>query len=759
MQTSQNLTTVPDADTVLSKDLSRRYLGPTAEPQSQEDGIFVMLAGLVALFWARRWVVLAITAVGVALAGMVSALMTPTYLASVSLQIDRDSQSVIDVEGFDNVGSNDAEFYQTQYEVLRSRALAYRVVADLNLATDEWIGRLEEPKSPVEMAASLLSRLFSASPESDAADSASGKAKKAVDRLLERLSVTPVRNSRLVRLSVENQNPELAQMLANGFAEAFVRLNLDRRYQAASYARTFLEEKLVQIKTKLEESESALVAYAQQQQILDTEPGQPIFSANLKALNEKLIDARNQRVLAEAAWNDSKAFTGVSLPLAQESPMIQALEEEQAKLRSEYEQKLATMKPAFPEMVELKRRIDQMGAQIANGVESIRESLRLRYEVAKSVEAKIEAELDAQSAQLFDLRERNIQYTILQREVDTNRALYDGLLQRYKEIGAAGGVQLNNISIVDTAERPNVRHSPNHVFNLLIGLLAGLAVALAGVLAREQLDESVKATDTLEKHLGLVPLGLVPLFDRSKQTAKLEDLISDGRTPFSEALRSIRTALQFSTQGGLPKILLLTSARPGEGKSTLTWALAVNLSLLKMRVLLIDCDLRKPSQHLMRGMANLAGTSNLLTGSARLQDVIHAAGSGGIDLITAGPMPPNPAELLVGTRLRAFLDEASDLYDIVILDGPPVLNLADAQILARQADATLLVVKAGSTPARAVADAKRRLEQVNANLIGAVLNQFDLKNAPKTYGYGYGYGGDDHGGGFTYGAAGELPRA
>jgi capsular exopolysaccharide synthesis family protein len=760
MSQPNNLTTPPAGDLALLRD-SNRYSAPQNDGDVEERGLFVLLAAWGSLVWARRWVVLAVVAVFVAMAGVYSALQTPTFLAKVSIQIDRDSQSVIDVEGFNNVRGNDAEFYQTQYELLRSRALAYRVVSDLNLATDESIALLRKPRSAVDVVRDFVGGLTSggAAPATDDAN-ASAQAKTAVNLLLERIAIAPVRNSRIVTLSFENEHPEVAQRVANGFAEAFVRLNLDRRYQAASYARSFLEEKLAQIKTKLEESETALVAYAQQQKLLDTEPGQPIASANLQTLNEKLITARSERLAAEAAWNDSREYGGLSLPLAQESRTIQSLREEQAKLQAEYDQKLGTLKPAYPEMIELRRKIDQTGAQIAAEVNSVRESLKLRFEVAKSVETKLEAELQAESARIFDQRTRNIQYTILQREVDTNRALYDGLLQRYKEIGAAGGVELNNVAVIDQAELPASRYTPNHTVNLLIGLILGLTVAIAGILAREQLDESVKSIEMLEKQIGFVPLGLVPLFDRGQSNANLSKTISDGRTALAEAMRSIRTALQFSTQAGLPKVLLLTSARPGEGKSTLTWALAVNLSMLNLRVLLIDCDLRKPSQHLMRGMANSAGTSNLLVGNARLQDVIHPAGDGSIDLITAGPMPPNPAELLVGPRLRTVLDEASSLYDIVILDGPPVLNLADAPILARQAEATLLVVKAGDTPARAVADAKRRLERVNANLIGAVLNQFDLRNAAKTYGYGYGYGyGPGSDGGFSYGASEQLPKA
>lgn len=678
---------------------------------------------------------LAVLGIGAAL----TLLMTPIYTAGATLQIDREAARVFNAEDVtprESISQGE-DFYQTQYGLLRSRSLAERVVESLGLASSD----------------AALESLGVTAPEptGSAAAQAERRRNLALTAVRKGLGVAPVRGSRLVAVTFDNPDPVVAARVANGFAENYIQANLDRKYESSSYAREFLEERIAQTKSRLEEAERQLVAYATNQQIInvgDTAEGatnggtgQSLTSNNLVALNRSLAEVRAERVAAEERWRSARSTPLMTLPEVLQNSSIQRLNEQRATLEAEYQQKLSLYQPDYPEMVRLKAQIDEIQGQTQALANNIRASIQSQYNIAANQEQSLNAQVNALKGDVLDLRDRSIQYNILQRELDTTRTLYEGLLQRYKEVGVTGDITANNISIVDRAVAPNKPSKPDLLINLALAALAGLGLGVAVAFAIEALDETVASPDDVEKKLGVSVLGVVPLLAKGESTT---EAMADIRSGFSEAYYSLRTALQFSTPDGAPASLLVSSARPAEGKSTTAYAVALNLARVGKRVLLVDGDLRNPSMHRVVGVDNERGMSNLLSGSAELAAVVQRTRQEQLFFIPCGPLPPNPAELWGSDRVRAFLAEAAENFDHVVIDGPPVLGFADAPLLAASVGGVIFVLESRGTRRGQARGALRRLQMGRAHLLGAVLTKFNTKATA--------YGGYDYAYDYNYGA-------
>lgn len=703
----------------------------------------------LAVYWRlalkHRILILGCFLGALAIGAAMTLLMTPIYRATATLQIDREAARVVtseDVTPRESMSQGE-EFFQTQYGLLRSRSLAERVVESLGLASsDQALASIGvEPPARTGSAAAQAER----------------RRALALSVVQGGLGVTPVRGSRLVAVSFDNPDPVVAARVANAYAENFIQSNLDRKYQSSAYAREFLEERIAQTKGRLEDAERQLVAYAANQQIINvgqSEEGdanggatQSLASNNLVALNSALATARAARVAAEEKWRSARTNQLMTLPEVLQNPSIQRLTEQRAQLDSEYQQKLSVYQEDYPEMVRLRAQITEVDGQIQSLAANIRSSIQNQYVVAANQERSLQAQVNGLKGDVLDLRDRSIQYNILQRELDTTRTLYESLLQRYKEIAVTGDVTANNISIVDSARPPASPAKPNMMINLALAALFGLGLGVVAALVLEALDETIATPDDVEKKLGVPVLGVVPLLDKGQTTAAA---LADIRSGFSEAYYSLRTALQFSTPDGAPASLLVSSARPAEGKSTTAYAVALNLARVGKRVLLIDGDLRNPSMHRVVGVENERGMSNLLSGSSDLQSVVQRTRQENLFFIPCGPLPPNPAELWGSDRLRHFLAEARNSFDHVIVDGPPVLGFADSPLLAASVGGVLFVLESRGTRRGQARGALRRLKVGRARLLGAVLTKFNAKSTS--------YGGYDYAYDYAYGAEGE-PRA
>lgn len=694
-----------------------------------------------------RILILAIILSCLALAIAVTLMMRPYYTAGATVQIERQAERVFSSESGD--GQTDAvvqgeEFFQTQYGLLRSRSLTERVIDNLGLAaSDEALERL------------------GASPPVDSAQTAAARANQrretAIRVMQENLSITPVRGSRLVGINYSSPDPGMSARIANAYAENFIQGNLDRKFESSAYARKFLQDRMDETRVRLEEAERQLVAYASNQQIIslgtDSETGAPsgesLASQSLQSFNRALADATAARVAAEAKWNAARSTNVMSLPEVLQNPSIQSLTQERARLDGEYQQMLRIYQPDYPTMIPLKARIDEIDNQIAEIAADIRRSIQTQYDVTLTQERELRSRVAGSTEDVLNLADRSVQYNILRREVDTTRSLYDNLLQQYRDASVTGDLTNNNISMVDTAVPPKTPSKPNMMVNLALALLFGLGLAAVAILMLEALDESLATPEDVEQKLHIPVLGLIPLLEPGTTVA---EAMADARSPLSEAYYSLRTALQFSTPTGAPSTLLVTSARPGEGKSTTAFASAMNLARTGRRVLLVDGDLRNPSMHRLVGVENDRGMSNLLSGSASIDDVIQRTRSDNLFFIPCGPLPPSPAELWGSDSFTKFLTNALQEFDHIVIDGPPVLGFADAPLLAASSNGTLFVLESRSTRRGQARGALQRLRLSHARVLGATMTKFNAKKASQG-GYGYDYAYD-----YAYGSKTQDPR-
>jgi succinoglycan biosynthesis transport protein ExoP len=686
----------------------------------------------------RKWTVLAALGIVFFTALVATLMQTPIYRASTTIQIDRDTPQVVQVEGMnpsnDAYAYSDDNFYQTQYELLRSMALSQRVAAQLHLAKDPQYLRLDAPTPVSRLTAALFHRGKPANPAPAATDADSAALGGYVNA---NLDIEPIKDTRLVQISFDSANPELAARIANAVADNFIAANLEHSFNASAYARQYLEQRLSQLKQKLEESEKALVVVAAQERIFTGSDGKSTLPAeDLAALNNALAAAQDARITAEARWKLASSTDGQSLPADMTAgSIVGQLRQNRSDLMAQYQEKLGVYKPNYPLMLALKGRIDDVDKQIVAEYSNIKSSARANFESAKAREDLIKTQMDQLKSQVLDQQTRSVRYSVLQRDVNTNQQLYDALLQRYKEIGVAGGVTNNNMSVVDKATVPPGAYKPDLRRNLLVATLFGLLLGAGLAVFFDYLDDTLKTAEDIESRLHVAVLGVVP---KSRDIAPLEAL-KDQRSGVAEAYRSVRTALQFTTDVGVPRTLLITSATPAEGKSTTAVALAMNFAQLGKRVLLIDADLRNPSLHRSLGIDNSTGLSNVLSGAANPQDVIRNLADPNLQIMTSGPLPPDPAELLAGSKMASLLTVALTKYDQIVLDGPPTMGIADAVILAHTVAGTLLIVESGGTRRDVALGALKRLAAARARVLGALLTKFDARASGYHYGYNHYY--------------------
>jgi len=729
------------------------------EEQAADDSL--TLTDLLRIVLKHKWILLTVILLACAAAVIRSFLATPLYRSSVILQIERTAPRVVSFNNdadADPRGNDETTALKTQIELLKSRSLAERVIDELHLDQSKPAPAAAdmEPEAPVTAAnptgepgdgtevgfvdrlVSGYSKFFNPTTKNE---EVLGR-DKVVTSFLESLTVEPVRSSRLIKLHIENNSPELAARIANTTVQAYIAMGLERRMQASSYAKNFLEDQIKQIKARLEESERNLNRYAQDKQILTLDEKTSVISQTYTDYAAALSRAEQDRIKAEASLAEIKRNPeGVTAVV--ENRTVQTYKDQRAKLQIEYQQNLRIYKPDFPKMLQVKAQIDEAELQIKSEIGTIAAAMQSQYDSALKQEAMIREKLGETRKQVLNTQDSSIDLNLLKREVDTNRQLYDGLLQRLKQLGVSGDVATNNISVVDAAEPSLFPYKPNLLRNLAIGLAAGLFLGLCIVFVLEFMDDSIKFPDEVERLLGLPLMGIIPKVNRKRGETKSValDVHDDPRSTIAEAYRSVRTALQFSTPEGAPKRLVVTSTNRNEGKSTTALALAINFAQMGSRVLLIDADMRNPSVHNLLGMSNDFGLSNLLSSEGRGERMILPTTVPNLSVLTAGPVPPNPVDLLMGPKLLLLLNVTASLgIDYVIVDAPPLLGIADSIVLGNQLQNILFVVQASTTRKSNIKNALRRLRLAGLLPRGVILTQTLRGSLPQDYESYYGYG-------------------
>jgi succinoglycan biosynthesis transport protein ExoP len=700
-----------------------------------EQAPFLRYVMRLALRWKKT--IMAIVGGCLLIGLIITLLMTPQYTAISTIEIARESDKVVDLRGAQQESSDsDQEFYSTQYGLLKSRSLAERIAAQLQLVDDPAFFAMFDVNTDGPLFQAGRAGRLGAGGRPERLRIAGGL-------LLDNIDVAPVRSSRLVELSFTSPDPALSQKVANAWSTNFIEATLQRRYQANSYAREFLEKRLVQLRQRLEASERALVAYASAQRIINI-PGtaggaeRSLNSDDLGSLNTALNEATADRVRAEARFRANQGHGGQASEALTNST-INSLRTKRAEVQADYQKLMLQFEPGYPPAQALKAQLTQIDRSIASEEGRINGSIELGYREALGREQGLKARVDDLKNSSLDLRRRNIQYQILQRDTDTNRGFYDTLLARYKEIGIAGGVGVNNVSIVDPADIPQRPSSPRLVLNMLLALVIGSSLGAIAAFLLEQADEAISDPAEVERMVGLPLLGSVP-----KLVGKTpSEALADRKSSMVDAYLAVQTNLAFSTEHGVPRSLAITSTRPMEGKSTTALALATTLARAQKRVVLVDGDMRSPSVHHLIGTDHRHGLSNFLAGDDEIQGLIHSVDNFGFFAITAGPIPPNAAELLTSERLKMLINRLLEQFDHVVIDSPPVMGLADAPLICSQVEGVIYAVESHGIRSSIVRTALNRLFSAHARVLGAVLTKFESRRNVGGYEYGYSYGNQD----------------
>ena len=652
-----------------------------------------------------------ITTLALLLSLAISLLMPPVYRSSTTIQIERQSTSASDVVLESTNRRTQRDYWQTQIQLLQSKTLALAVMEKLDIK-DKFVSIKKE---------GFLSNLRSDPPAPEV-------------NFLKGLQVEPLSNSQLILVHFESDDAALSTKIVNTIAETYIHSNIERQFKNAEYTQKFLQTQLEKAKGELDESEATVNKFARANKIISLDDNETTSTLVLKKLSDQLVTAEHDRIKLE---NEASELAGaVKSPdpsMILNTPYMRSLKDKLDKAEADYVAARKRYGKRSRTAKRLERKVELARGKIRSEAQMYKQSLDSRMKTAKLNEEALSKRLDALQEQGLDTQGHINTFRNLQRDAISKRTIYQGLLERIKDVGVASGVESNNIIVIDKATLPHKKFKPKVKTNVLFGTLVGFLLGIAAIFIREFMDDSIKDADELERITHLPMLGMIPKHKGRLGADIAQQIITEPKSQIAEAIRSLRTALSFTTEDGAPQTLFFTSSEAGEGKTTIALNLATAYALAGEKVLLIDADLRKPSVYSLLKLDNRQGLSNYLTGNTDLQGSTQQTAVVGLQALTSGPLPPDPVELLSGRRIKELIEQTSKEYDRIIIDGPPVLGLADALILGNIADATLVTIHSEATRKAPVLTSLKRLKQAKAHVIGTLMNQA----TPHGSGYGY----------------------
>jgi succinoglycan biosynthesis transport protein ExoP len=726
-------------------DRARAY-PPITHPTPDEKHVM----DYVRIVYRRRWIALPVFLI-VFVVGTVNALREiPIFQARVQMLIQKDAPNVARLDQVFQAENSwyDTDFIQTQFRILQSRTLARKTIDAMNLWNVPKLGNGPDPKPTISftgyfwqgvyLTLDLIQKPFAEAPpptavkenaRPDAGETAAQSGR--IDQFLGGLSVVPVRNSQIVEIHYTSSDPEFAAQAANAVANAYIKQSMEFKFSTSKDAADWLSDRLAEQRKAVEASESALQAYKEKNGgVSITDGANNIVVQRLTELNSALTKAKTERINKEAAYNQLKSAeasgTIDSFPTILANEYVQKLRTDLSDLQRQQAQLADRYGERHPEVIKNRTAIQSAEAKLRGELAKIVESVHSEYQAALSQEQSLQGALDGQKAEALSLNRKGIEYGVLQREADSNRQIYESLMQRTKETGITSESRATNVRIVDPAEVPRGPISPNVGRELEVSFATGLFFAVVLAFGLEYLDNRIKSPQELKAHLGVPFLGMVPSVGKDK--ANGDPLLSRAvPANFAEAFKSIRTNVLFSSAEDGMRSVVVTSSGPGEGKSIVSANLAVALAQAGQRVLLMDGDMRRPRVHEIFGTDQEPGLSNVLTGAAKSSEAIKRCPTvHGLWLLGSGHVPPNPAELLGSHRFRDFLGSLEEHFDWVVIDSPPVLVVTDSSIVANHASGVVFVVGSDKTSRQAARTAVEQLDAANARIIGSVLNRVNL---------------------------------
>lgn len=687
----------------------------------------------------------------------------PVYRARTLVEIDKEDPNVANPEELFHLDEVSDAYLETQYKILASDDLAERVIRELHLDRDsEFL-----PPSTAWLWPFVSAQASSGPPRIDGTAPLDPLVHETVlTRFQDRLDIRPIRRSRAVEIRFDSQDPRLAERAVNAVAENYIQKNLEARWNAAQKASVWLSQQLTDMKSKLEKSEDDLQKYAASNDLLflETDKGnaESIINQSVREIQEELTRAEADRFEKESVFRLLQSGDYSALPGVLDNKLLQDLTVKLADLQREHAQLAATFTENYPKVKETQSQIDEIQSSLERERWRAAQKISNDYFAALRREKLVQQSFGQKQGEANQIAQKSVQYGILSREVDSNKKLYEGLLERLKEAGVSEGLKASNIRVVDPGTVPFRPIAPNYPLNLGLAVFLGLGLGVGMAFLQEHLDQTIRCGDDVFQCLGVPVLGFIPTYDAlnggkrhlfarahrdpNRGLAASNGVYAGAPIPdpawdeldvhqgsaFSEAFRELRTSVILSASRRFANSILVTSAQPSEGKTTVAVNLAFSLAQLGQPALLVDADMRRPS--LQRYFPPKSSElSRYLAGHGTWQHMVYPTPIPRLFILHCGPIPENPSELLSSDRMRLLLKEAMAAYRFVIIDSPPLLHRADSRILGSMVGATILVVKGGRTPRQIVQYAESQVRSVGTNLIGVVLNNLGASLNDYTY--------------------------
>ncbi|MEB0039873.1 MULTISPECIES: polysaccharide biosynthesis tyrosine autokinase [unclassified Pseudomonas] len=723
------------------RDVPKRYMAPL-----EDDRDFIDSRKIGHTLWGRKWSILALAILATMLAAVLMQSITPDYRAVASLVIEPKGAMLISFQQTADPNNPTNDYLQTQISLIQSRAVAERAVRQLNLT--------EHPEFDPRQRLYLMPRIkmlmariqpewfppsWSQNPPLTPTEVFDGT----VLELMEHTSVSSVGKSQVVTIGVTLNDKETAALAANALAQGYLDSRLDAQISDSLTASRWMNTRLVELRTQLQQSENKLQSYRDAEGLVDVDGVVTISANELSKNSDNMVAARRERAEAQSQYQQVQGMGSKgsdqmsSIPAVINNPVIQQFQADEARAQAKVDELSRRYGDRHPKMLAARSDLAAAQASMRIQVNQVVAGLKRNYQLAQANEDSLRASVNSSRAQIQDISRKEFKLRELQRDVESNRSLYDTFLTRLRETTATADIGLSNARIVDEAIVPQQPNTPRKSLMLSIVAVLALGVGCALALLRDAMKNTFKSSDEVEKKLRLPVLGVVPLLQKKNRARIARQFERNDNAGFNEAIRTLRTGVMLSDIENRRRVVVVTSSVPGEGKSAVAVNLACALGRLE-RVLLIEADLRRPTLARNVGLNNeKVGLADLISGSARSEECIKRVS--GIDVLPAGEVPSNPLELLASPRFSSFLEWAKQRYDRIIIDSPASQSVSDAALLCAMADAVLYVVKSDSTSAPQVQRGVGELLRNGAPVTGVVLNQVSATNARYGHQGYYGY--------------------
>lgn len=718
----------------------------------------------------RRWTVVSVFMLIVLAVAVHTFTATPIYQATSRVVIEKENPNLVSIEEVMSVDSTGTDYYQTQYKIIESRVVAREVIRELDLANSaEFLPPPEDTLAAqvkgwaadlVDGVKTWFTGLLKTDDDPAGAGAAAGGEGSTdielVSDFLARVSVKPIRNSRLVDVSVEAKDPGMAARMTNALVRTYIDQNLEIKLAATKDAVHWLGERIAEERAKVEKAENDLLRYKEEHQIITdfSSDAEQITAQKLATLNQQVVEAEANRVEAETRYQQALALEDDpamldSIPEVLANDLIKEIKRMEVGLYNQMSELSEKYGRNHPQMVAINSELADLRKRKAVEARRVVNALKNEFQLALVKEESLKKALALQKEEVLALNKKAVQFGVLKRQAESSRQMYELLIKRFKETSLTEEMKTGNIRVIDRAEVPQNPVKPKKKLNLLLALVVGLFTGVGLAFFLEYLDNTVKTPEDVTDYLKVPYLGPIPAFSKNGTARDIPPeliTIHSPKSTASESYRGLRTSILFSATDQKPAVIMVTSAGPLEGKTITSSNLAVTLARSHQPVLLIDGDMRRPRVHRVFQSSPKKGLSGILVGRHTAEEAIEETPVKGLYLMSVGHLPPDPSELIGSNAMEKLIADLKATYQYIVIDTPPVTAVTDAVVLSRFVDGVVFVSRIGAMPRQVLKNSLAQLKAVRARLLGVTLNGVGTGKDSYYYSqYYYSYYGDDKG--------------